>query len=248
MVLGGIILTFRQKLWGGFLLFAFAMALEISANHFQMTYYLLLLVLVLGVAYLVDAYRRKALPEYFKALGIMVIAVILAIGANATNLMATQEYTAHSTRGNTGLTIEPDGSPKPASGLDLSYITEYSYGIMESFDLFIPRFMGGSNAETLTKDAEVYKELLKLGASPVQAADFVKNVPSYWGDQPYVGAPAYIGATVIFLFIFALFFIRGRLKWWLVGGSLAGAAAFLGKELRLSNRVFCGLYSAIQQV
>ncbi|MGA9325999.1 MAG: YfhO family protein [Salegentibacter sp.] len=238
IVLGGIILTFRQKLWGGFLLLAFAMALEISANHFQMTYYLLLLVLVLGVAYLVDAYRRKALPEYFKALGIMVIAVILAIGANATNLMATQEYTAHSTRGNTGLTIEPDGSPKPASGLDLSYITEYSYGIMESFDLFIPRFMGGSNAETLTKDAEVYKELLKLGASPVQAADFVKNVPSYWGDQPYVGAPAYIGATVIFLFIFALFFIRGRLKWWLVGGSLLALLLSWGKNFGFLTEFF----------
>ncbi|HKL35426.1 MAG TPA: hypothetical protein VJ899_03975, partial [Salegentibacter sp.] len=230
MVLGGIILTFRQKYLWGFLLLSLAMALQIGANHFQMTYYLLLLVIVLGISYLIDAYRKNILPKFFKALGVMVVAVILAIGANATNLLATQEYTAHSTRGDTGLTISPDGSDKPAAGLTFNYITEYSYGIMESLNLFIPRFMGGSNAEDIGKDAEIYDSLIKLGASPVQAADFAENAPTYWGDQPYVGAPAYIGATVLFLFIFALYLVRGRLKWWVVGGSVIALILSWGKN------------------
>lgn len=238
MVLGGIILTFRQKYLWGFLLLSLAMALQIGANHFQMTYYLLLLVIVLGISYLVDAYRKNILPKFFKALGVMVAAVILAIGANATNLLATQEYTAHSTRGDTGLTISPDGSDKPAAGLTFNYITEYSYGIMESLNLFIPRFMGGSNAEDIGKDAEIYDSLLKLGASPVQAADFAENAPTYWGDQPYVGAPAYIGATVLFLFIFALYLVRGRLKWWIVGGSVLALILSWGKNFGFFTEFF----------
>ncbi len=238
MVLGGIILTFRQKFLWGFLLLSLAMALQIGANHFQMTYYLLLLVIVLGISYLIDAYRKNILPKFFKALGVMVVAVILAIGANATNLLATQEYTAHSTRGDTGLTISPDGSDKPAAGLTFDYITEYSYGILESFNLFIPRFMGGSNAEDIGKDAEIYDSLLKLGASPVQAADFAENAPTYWGDQPYVGAPAYIGATVLFLFVFALYLVRGRLKWWIVGGSVLALILSWGKNFGFFTEFF----------
>ena len=238
MVLGGIILTFRQKYLWGFLLLSLAMALQIGANHFQMTYYLLLLVIVLGISYLIDAYRKNILPKFFKALGVMVVAVILAIGANATNLLATQEYTAHSTRGDTGLTISSDGSDKPAAGLTFDYITEYSYGIMESLNLFVPRFMGGSNAEDIGKDAEIYDSLIKLGASPVQAADFAENAPTYWGDQPYVGAPAYIGATVLFLFIFALYLVRGRLKWWIVGGSVLALILSWGKNFGFFTEFF----------
>ena len=229
-VLGGILLCFRRKYIPGFLLLAFGMALEISANHFQMTFYLLLLVIVLGVVYLIDAFRKKTLPDYFKAIGVMVVAVILAIGVNATNLLATQEYADFSTRGDTGLTITPDGAVEKTEGLDYNYITEYSYGILESFNLFIPRFMGGSSAENVGTDSAVYSQLLQLGANPIQAAQFAEAAPTYWGDQPFVGAPAYIGATVIFLFVFALFLVRGRLKWWIVGGSLLALFLSWGKN------------------
>lgn len=251
MVLGGIILCFRGKYIGGFLLLAFAMALEIGANHFQMTYYLLLLVIVLGIAYLVDAIRKNMLPHFFKAIGVMVAAVLLAIGANATNLLATQEYTGFSTRGDTGLTITPEGDDKPAAGLTYDYITEYSYGILESFNLFIPRFMGGSSSEKLDEDSAMYSQLLQMGAPPGQARDFAQNAPTYWGDQPFVGAPAYIGATVLFLFVFALFLIKGRLKWWVVGGSILALLLSWGKNFPVPTEIFIDfmpLYSKFRAV
>lgn len=237
-VLGGILLCFRQKYIIGFLLLAFGMALEISANHFQMTFYLLLLVIVLGIAYLIDAFRKKRLPQYFKALGVMLVAVILAVGANATNLMATQEYADFSTRGETGLTITPTGTEKEAPGLEYNYITEYSYGILETFNLFIPRFMGGSSAEDVGQKSHIYQELIKLGASHGQAVQFTESAPTYWGDQPFVGAPAYIGATVIFLFVFALYLVRGRLKWWIVGGTILALLLSWGKNFGFLTEFF----------
>lgn len=238
MVLAGILLCFRNKYIGGFLLLAFAMALEIGANHFQMTYYLLLLVLIVGIVYLKDALKKKQLPNYFKSLGVMVLAVILAIGINATNLMATQQYAAFSTRGDTGLTMNPDGTPKTSGGLNFDYITQYSYGIVESFNLFIPRFMGGSSSEKLDENSAMYSQLITMGAGAAQAKDFAKNAPTYWGDQPFVGAPAYIGATIVFLFVFALFLIKGRLKWWIVGGVILSLMLSWGKNFAFLTQFF----------
>ncbi|MDX1603846.1 MAG: YfhO family protein, partial [Salinimicrobium sediminis] len=181
---------------------------------------------------------KKELPHFFKAIGVMVIAVILAVGANATNLLATQEYADFSTRGDTGLTITPEGTPDKSDGLDYTYITEYSYGILESFNLFIPRFMGGSSAENVGTDSAIYTQLLQLGANPIQAAQFAESAPTYWGDQPFVGAPAYVGATVLFLFVFALFLVRGRLKWWIVGGTLLALLLSWGKNFGLLTDFF----------
>jgi hypothetical protein len=232
LVLSGILLALRQKYILGFLLTTVALALEIGANHFQMTYYLMLLVLVLGVVYLVDAYKKKQLQQYFKSVGLLLVAVILSIGLNATNILATQDYVKESTRGIGELTINPDGSPKVStSGLDKGYITEYSYGLLETFNLFIPRFLGGGSYEDVGKESASYNFFLGLGASPVQALDQTKQIPTYWGDQPIVEAPAYIGAVVLFLFVLALFLVKGRLKWWLVGGSILSLLLSYGKNL-----------------
>lgn len=235
-VLAGILLVLQKKRIWGFFLLALGMALEVNANHFQMTYYLFLLVLVLGIVYLIKAYKQKELPEFFKSIGIMVIAVALAIGTNITNLMATMEYTAFSTRGESDLTL--DKNPENNSGLAYDYITEYSYGIVESFNLFIPRFMGGGNAEKLDKSSASYEALLQLGANPVQAARFIERAPTYWGDQPYVAAPAYIGATVFFFFVLALFLVKGRLKWWLVSGSIIALVLSWGDNFEALTRFF----------
>ncbi|WP_400078530.1 YfhO family protein [Winogradskyella sp. R77965] len=232
LVLAGIILTFRKKYILGFLLTTVALGLEIVTNHFQMTYYLMLLVIVLGIAYLVDAYRKKVLPHFFKSVGLLSVSAILAVGLNATNMMATQEYVKESTRGKSELTINPDGSAKEVtSGLSREYITEYSYGILESFNLYIPKFMGGGNREDVGKDSETYKAYINLGASPIEALDGARNAPMYWGDQTIVEAPAYVGAVIIFLFVLGLFLVKGRLKWWLVGGTVLSLLLSYGKNV-----------------
>ncbi|GAA4243939.1 MULTISPECIES: YfhO family protein [Winogradskyella] len=239
LVLAGIVLTFRKKYILGFILTAIALGLELVANHFQMTYYLLLLVLVLGLAYLIDSYRKKVLPHFFKSVGLLSIAAILAIGLNATNIMATQEYVKESARGQSDLTINPDGSPKEVTtGLDKDYITEYSYGILETFNLYIPKFMGGGNYEDVGKDSETYEAYINLGASPMEALDAARNAPMYWGDQPIVEAPAYVGAVIIFLFVLGLFLVKGRLKWWLVGGTLLSLLLSYGKNLGFLTNFF----------
>ena len=239
LVLSGILLTFQKRYIYGFLLTTIALGLELSANHYQMTYYLMLLVLVLGIVYLIDAYKKQMLPHFFKAVGILVVAVIFSIGLNATNIMATQEYVKESTRGKSELTINPDGSPKElSSGLDREYITAYSYGKVETLNLFIPRFMGGGSYEDVGKDSETYEYFKALGATPVQALNEAKQTPTYWGKQPIVEAPAYVGAVVIFLFVLALFLAKGRLKWWLVAGTIMSLLLSYGKNLGFLTDLF----------
>ncbi|WP_188374452.1 YfhO family protein [Winogradskyella haliclonae] len=252
LVLSGIILTFRKKYIWGFLLTIVALGLEIVANHYQMTYYLLLLVLVLGFTYLVDAYQKKQLPHFFKSVGLLSVAAIISVGLNATNIMATQEYVKESTRGKSDLTIKVNGQPKEAKeGLDPSYITEYSYGLVESFNLFIPKFMGGGSGEDIGKDSETYEAYLKLGASPIEAIEASRNAPMYWGDQTIVEAPAYVGAVIIFLFVLGLFLVKGRLKWWLVGGTILSLFLSYGKNFSLLTDFFIGyvpLYNKFRAV
>ncbi|MDG1728614.1 MAG: YfhO family protein [Algibacter sp.] len=232
LVLSGILLVFQKRYIVGFLLTTIAMGLELVANHFQMTYYLMFLVIVLGIAYLVDAYKKQMLTHYFKSIGVLVAAVALSIALNATNFLATKEYVKESKRSKSELTINPDRSPKEVtSGLDRDYITQFSYGITETFNLFIPRFTGGGNAEDVGKDSATYEAYRKLGATTTQAAQEVKRAPTYWGDQPIVEAPAYVGAAILFLFVFALFLVKGRLKWWLVGGTLFSLLLSYGKNL-----------------
>lgn len=239
LVLSGILLTFQRKYMAGFLLTAIAMGLEIVSNHFQMTYYLMFLVIVLGVAYLIDAYKKKVLPHYFKSVGILFGAVLLAVALNATGVMATQEYVKESTRGKTELTINTDGSAREvSSGLSKDYITQFSYGYWETFNLFIPRFMGGGNGEDVGKDSATYEAYRKLGATTSQAAQESERAPMYWGDQPIVEAPAYVGAVILFLFVFALFLVKGRLKWWLVGGTILSLLLSYGRNLEFLTNFF----------
>ncbi|MBT8185239.1 MAG: YfhO family protein [Eudoraea sp.] len=234
VLLGGIILTFRKKYLWGFVLTAIAMALEVGANHYQMTYYFMLLVLVLGAVYLVDAIRKKILKHYFTAVGLLLVAVALGIAANATALMATKEYADWSTRGKSELTINPDGSTKEQTdGLSKEYITQWSYGITESLNLFVPRLFGGSNGENLGEDSKTYQFLIDQGLPRTRALDFSSSLPLYWGSQPSTSGPAYIGAIIFFLFLVGLFLLKGRVKWWLLAGTLMALFLSWGKNFSL---------------
>jgi hypothetical protein len=234
MVLGGIILVFRKKYLWGFVLTAIAMALEIRANHYQMTYYFMLLVLILGAVYLVEAIRKKYLKHFFVSVGILLVAVTLGIAANATGLMATKEYADWSTRGPSQLTLDENGNPKEhSSGVDKDYITHWSYGITESLNLFVPRLFGGATHENLGKDSKTYDYLVDKGLPRNRAADFTSGLPLYWGPQPSVAGPAYIGAIIFFLFILGLILVRKKAKWWLLGGVLMSLFLSWGKNFSL---------------
>ena len=202
MVLAGVLLVFQKKYLPGFILTSLAMALEINASHPQMTYYLMFMILIFGLVYLMDAVKNKELPVFLKNIGLLIVAVILSIGVNATSLLATKEYADESTRSKSELTISSTGERTvPSGGLSKEYITQYSYGILETIDLFIPRFMGGSNSEDIGKESYTYN-FLSTKIERKQAQDFAENAPMYWGDQPIVAAPAYLGAVIIFLFFF----------------------------------------------
>ncbi|UCE92962.1 MAG: YfhO family protein [Flavobacteriaceae bacterium] len=238
MVLAGMLLVFDQKYLQGFVLTALAMALEINASHPQMTYYLLFAVLIFGIVYLIEAVKEKGLPVFARQIGMLLIAVILAVGVNATSLLATKEYAAHSTRSQSELTINPDGSPKEiSSGLSKDYITQYSFGLLETFDLFIPRFMGGSNNEKLDKESYTYR-FLKDKAGRKQALDFAENAPMYWGNQPIVAAPPYIGSVLIFLFVLGALLVKGPMKKWLIAATVFSIVLSWGKNFNLITNFF----------
>ncbi len=238
LVLAGIMLVLQHKYLWGFVLTSLAMALEINAGHPQMTYYLLFMVLILGITYLISAVKEKQLPSFIKRIAILIGAVVLAIGVNATSLLATKEYVAYSTRGKSELTINFDNSLKKAStGLSKEYITEYSYGLAETFNLFIPRFMGGGNYENVGNDSNIY-EFLHGKVSPKQVKQFTKHAPMYWGKQPIVEAPAYIGAILIFLFVLGLFLVKGKLKNWLLAVVIFSILLSWGKNFSILTNFF----------
>lgn len=233
LVLSGIVLVFRRYYIWGFILTAVALGLEIVANHYQMTYYLMLLVVVMGLAYLIEAFKTKTLGHFFKSVAILLGAVCIAIGLNATNLMATKEFVKFTTRSGSEITVNPDGTPKEqTSGLDKEYINMWSYGKAETLNLFVARIFGGSNDEPYNKKSEIAQYLKENQVPITQREDvFGQFGLYYWGDQPGVSGPAYIGAVVIFLFILALFVVKGRLKWWLVGGAVLTLLLSYGKNL-----------------
>lgn len=238
IVLAGILLVLQRNYLWGFVLTALAMSLEINASHPQMTYYLFFAVLILGIFFLIEAFKEKQLPSFFKSIAILIVAVVLAVGTNATSLLATKEYVDHSTRGKSELTINPDGTAKEASGgLSKEYITTYSYGILETFNLFIPRFMGGGNYENVGLDSNIYN-FLKDKTNPRQAKEFVEFAPMYWGQQPIVEAPAYIGAVLVFLFVLGIFLVKGKLKNWLVGVVVFSILLSWGKNLNFLTDFF----------
>ena len=203
-----------------------------------MTYYLMFMILLFGLVYLLDAVKNKELPVFLKNIGVLIVAVILSIGVNATSLLATKEYADESTRSKSELTITPTGEEiVPSGGLSKEYITQYSYGILETFDLFIPRFMGGSNSENIGKESYTYN-FLRTKIDRKQALGFAEHAPMYWGDQPIVAAPAYLGAVMLLLFVLGIFLVKGPIKNWLVAAVIFSILLSWGKNFDLLTNFF----------
>jgi hypothetical protein len=238
-VLSGVLLVYQKRYWVGFIMTTIASALEIVTNHPQMTYYLLFVLLFLAVSYLIKAIKAHDISSFFRSSLILICSAILALGMNASNLLSTKEYVAESTRSQSELTVLSDGYERPeSSGLDRAYITQFSYGVTESFNLLIPRFMGGGSTEELDTDSKTYKAYKALGATALQARNEIKQAPMYWGDQPIVEAPAYVGATLLFLFLLDLFVYKGQHKWWLISAIVLSLLLSFGKNLSFLTNFF----------
>ncbi len=239
LILAGIFLVFQKRYIIGFIIATLGFGLELHANHPQMFYYLLISILLFGIFKLIDAYNNKTFKPFFKAVGFLTIALIFAIGMNASNFLTTYEYKNFSTRSDSELTVDVNGDAVAKQhGLDYNYITTYSYGKLESLDLFIPRFMGGANHERLGKGSQLYKFVKPVMRTRGEALDFVRHSPTYWGTQPIVAGPAYIGAVVIFLFIFALFSYKGNYKYWIIATSILVLLLSWGKNFPILTDFF----------
>jgi len=238
LVLAGIISIFKGKRLFGFILTSIAMALEISASHLQMTYYLMFMVGFLILFFAFEAFKTKKTKPFIKNMGIILFAVLIGIGVNATKIMATKQYQKSSTRHASDLTKDANGNLITTTGLDNDYITEYSYGKLETFNLLVPRFMGGASNEKLTEKSNTYKFIAK-DYGKKQAKQFVQSgVPTYWGSQPFVAAPAYIGAIFIFLFVLGVFLVDSKYKKWLVVTSVFALLLSYGKNFSILTDFF----------
>ena len=210
-IIAGVYASFRGKVLIGSMITGVFLGLQILVNHLQITYYTLLIILMLGIFELVNAIRKKDLVNFLKPFPWLILFVLLAIGANFSNLYTTYEYGKYSIRGKSELSVNAENK---TSGLDKDYATQWSYGLGETFTLLIPDFMGGSSTGALKSTSNTYK-YIKNTYGAGEAKKFITSVPLYWGKQPGTSGPVYVGAVVMFLFILGLFIVKGRLKWWL---------------------------------
>ena len=225
-VLGAVVYAYRRNAFWGALLFAFALSFQIKANHPQITYYLAMIILGFGIWQLCKAIKEKALAPFLRTSAIVLVAGLLGIATNTNHLLPTYEYAQHTMRGGTELLPDNSAEEAPAatpgkksrSGLDLEYATQWSYGIEETMNLMIPNFNGGASAGALDRQSETYKALKQGGYQG--AENVIRQLPLYWGPQPFTAGPMYMGAITMFLFVLALFVLRSGLRWWVAGVSL----------------------------
>ena len=227
-VLAGIILSYRGKYLLGGVITALALALELNANHLQIAYYLLLIILVFGIVEFIYSIKEKKLLNFSKSTGVLIIAALLAIGTGFSNLWSTYEYGKYTIRGKSELTTEKENR---TSGLDKDYTTQWSYGIDETMTLLIPGFKGGASVGKLSTNSSTYKILLENQVvSENQAKEIIKSLPLYWGRQPGTSGPVYVGASVILLFLIGIFIVKGRFRWWLLSITILSILLSWGKN------------------
>ncbi len=230
-VLGGVISILRGRVWVGALVTALFIGLEIIGNHFQITYYLLFLVLAVGLVEMIYQFKNGDAVVFLKRVGIVIIAVILGVLPNLGHMLTTYEYSKASTRSLSELTITPSGDSNThikSTGLDKDYITRWSLGIDESFSLLLPNVKGGKSGAILANDDEVQRirkedpQFFNFMVEQYQNEQFLVN--TYWGNQPFTSGPVYGGAIICFLALLALFFVKDRLT---IGMGLAAILALL---------------------
>lgn len=236
--IAGIILCYRGKYIGGGVLAAFFAMLQIAANHIQMTYYFLFVIVALVIAFFVEHKRANTLKKWAKATGVLAVAAALAVGANLPSLYNTYEYSKQTMRGgHSELAVATANSTK--GGLDKNYITQWSYGISETFSLLIPNIKGGAtiiptdgqNVQTSMAEVEQVKEDYQKGKIDYQTYSNLQMFPQYFGDQPMTNGPVYVGALIFALFILGLIIVKGPVKWALFAVTVLSVALSWGHNM-----------------
>lgn len=210
--IAGMVLVYRKKWLAGGVVTALFVALQIFSNHPQMSYYFLFVMLFMAIAYGVLAWQKKQLPDFFKSTGVLVVAGLVGVCVNLSNLYHTYEYSKESMRGKSEL-VKENSADQTDSGLERSYITQWSYGIGETFSLLVPNVKGGASVPLAANEKAMEK------ANPAYQSLYAQ-LGQYWGEQPGTSGPVYVGAFVMFLFILGLFIVRGPMKWALVVGTV----------------------------
>lgn len=221
--IAGIVLAYRGKLlWGG-ILTALFVALQITSNHVQMSYYFFFVILFFVGAYFEKAWRTKTLPQFFKASAVLIVAALVGIAANVSNLYHTYVYSKETMRGKSELVQTGDAAKQTSSGLDRDYITQWSYGIDETLTLLVPNFKGGASAALSQSETAMSK------ANPMYSSLY-GSLTQYFGTQPMTSGPVYVGAFVLFLFVLGCFIVKGPLKWALIGATFFSIVLSWGKN------------------
>lgn len=220
--IAGIVLAYRKKYLIGGVLTAFFIALQILSNHVQMTYYFLFVILFMVIAYFVEAYKNKELPHFFKASGVLVIAALVGVSVNISNLYHTYKYSKDTMRGKSEL-VKQNSSNQTNSGLERDYIVQWSYGIGETFSLLVPDVKGGASVPLANNESAMKK------ADPTYAQLYAQ-IGQYWGEQPGTSGPVYVGAFVLTLFILGLFIVKTPVKWALLAATVLSILLSWGKN------------------
>ncbi len=236
-VLGGIMLCYRKRYVAGIIVTLLSLGLNVYWNHQQISYYLLLMIIPLAIVYFIVAIREKTVKDFFVASAVLLLCAVMAIMPAADKLIPTMDYTKETMRGGAVLHDSAD-SEAGKSGLNRDYAFQWSYGKAETMTLLIPNFYGGSSNYPLGDKSETYKTLKKYaGAS--QARQYVKALPTYWGDQPFTSGPVYAGAIICFLFVLGLIVVPQKERWWLLVAAVIGIVLSWGRNFpSLNNWLF----------
>ena len=221
--LAGIVLAYRGRLLAGGVVAALFVALQIASNHVQMSYYFLFVILFIVGAYFEKAWREKTLPQFFRASAVLVAAALIGVAANLSNLYHTYTYSKETMRGKSELVQTGEAAKQTSGGLDRDYITQWSYGVGETWTLLVPNFKGGASVPLSQNETAMEK------ANPMYSSLY-NSLTQYFGDQPMTAGPVYVGAFVLFLFLLGCFIVKGPLKWALIGATLFSIALSWGKN------------------
>ncbi|WP_373188807.1 YfhO family protein [Bacteroides fragilis] len=221
--IAGIVLAYRKKYLLGGIITALFMAMQILSNHVQMTYYFLFVILFMVGAFFEDAWRKKELPQFFKATGVLIVAGLIGVSINLSNLYHTYEYSKETMRGKSELKYEGAAAKQTSNGLNRDYITQWSYGIGETFSLLVPNVKGGASVPLSRSEKAMEK------ANPMYSSLY-SQLTQYFGDQPMTSGPVYVGAFVLMLFILGCFIVKGPMKWALLGATIFSILLSWGKN------------------